>query len=411
MKRLDRFAGVPICRILSAADAFRRRAPSRGAEPLGETSRVLFIELSEMGSMVAAYPALRSVCERVGPERVYFLTLRQNRHCVDMLKLIPRENVLTLSNDSGSSFLSSSFRCWRTLRALRLDAAIDLELFSRISSIFSYASGARRRVGYHRYAMEGLYRGSFLTHPVTYNHGLHISRNFLALVRALETGAENRPLLKEAIGDEQIRIPRIEADPERKRTLRERLLDICPAARDASRLIILNPNAGDLLPIRAWPLDRYIELGRRLLAEDPRAVLLVMGTDEAAADAARIVAELGPERVVDFAGKTAFEDLLPLFELGELLVTNDSGPAHFAALTPISILAFFGPESPRLYRPLSDRHRALYAEYHCSPCLNAYNHRTTSCTDNRCLQCISVDEAHAAARDLLADGRGGGVGQ
>jgi hypothetical protein len=171
--------------------------------------------------------------------------------------------------------------------------------------------------------------------------------------------------------------------------------------------IILNPNAGDLLPIRAWPLDRYIELGRRLLAEDPRAVLLVMGTDEAAADAARIVAELGPERVVDFAGKTAFEDLLPLFELGGLLVTNDSGPAHFAALTPISILAFFGPESPRLYRPLSDRHRALYAEYHCSPCLNAYT------TAPRVVRTTAACSASRSTRPTPPPGiswRTGGVG-
>jgi ADP-heptose:LPS heptosyltransferase len=82
-------------------------------------------------------------------------------------------------------------------------------------------------------------------------------------------------------------------------------------------------------------------------------------------------------------------------------VTNDSGPAHFAALTDVHVIVFFGPETPELYRPLTDRCTVMYSNYACSPCVSAYNQRRSVCTNNRCLTTISVDTVHAAVVDVL----------
>lgn len=401
MKVVDRAAGIPACLLLSCWAAIAGRFRKSVAPVLHDGSRVLFIELSEMGSMVAAYPALLEVCRKVTPEHVYFLTLQQNRKCVDMLKLIPPGNVITLKNDGAAVFLVSLFKCIGVMRALRFDCVIDMELFARISSILAYLSGAYVRVGFHRYDMEGLYRGSLMTNPVFYNHTQHISKNFLALVRAPGVAHGAQPVLKDRIDDSELTIPRIEADPELRDALWKRLIEECPELERRKRIIIMNPNAGDLLPIRAWPLDRYVELARRLLSDDAGTFLILMGNNEAVADAAAMTAALSSNRVVNFAGKTKFEELLPLFEIGDLLITNDSGPAHFASLTPISILVFFGPETPQLYRPLSASARSLFAGFQCSPCLNAYNHRTTKCSDNKCLQWFTVDHVYKEINSLL----------
>ena len=81
------------------------------------------------------------------------------------------------------------------------------------------------------------------------------------------------------------------------------------------------------------------------------------------------------------------------------------GQGHFAALTPVPILSFFGPETPLLYGPLSPRAVSLSRRLPCAPCLSAYNHRNTPCDgDNQCLKQLSVAEALAAARRLLAAG-------
>jgi ADP-heptose:LPS heptosyltransferase len=84
------------------------------------------------------------------------------------------------------------------------------------------------------------------------------------------------------------------------------------------------------------------------------------------------------------------------------LVTNDGGPGHFASLTPIRTLMFFGPETSALYGPLTPRAVALESHVACSPCLTAYNHRATPCDgDNQCLKQISPDEVLSLALTQL----------
>jgi ADP-heptose:LPS heptosyltransferase len=90
-----------------------------------------------------------------------------------------------------------------------------------------------------------------------------------------------------------------------------------------------------------------------------------------------------------------------VFNIADVLVTNDSGPAHFAALTPIHVVVFFGPETPELYRPVTEHCTVLYSNYACSPCVSAFNQRRSVCSNNRCLQAISVDEVHATVSSLL----------
>lgn len=400
MKWLDRHAGAPICLALTLLQRLTRLfSPAPG--PVTTLRRVLYVELSEMGSMVAAYPIMQGFKQRHPETESYFLTFKQNRACLDELNLVPRENVILIENTSLGSFVRSGWAAVRTLRSRHFDAVIDFELFSRISAILCHFARARYSAGFNRMSLEGLYRGNLHTHPVGYNHYAHISQNFLSLIRALENEPAKTALLKERLEAPTLPIEHPPPRPALRTEVWRRLSAACPDLTADSRLIILNPNAGNLLPIRAWPLENYTELARRLL-QDPDNIVLVMGTAEASADAATMRRELASPRLIDFTQQTAFSDLLPLFSLGDVLVTNDSGPAHFAALTDIAIQVFFGPETPRLYRPLSLRCENFYSNYHCSPCLNAYNHRTTKCANNLCLQCIGVEEVEAAVRKSLA---------
>jgi ADP-heptose:LPS heptosyltransferase len=85
-----------------------------------------------------------------------------------------------------------------------------------------------------------------------------------------------------------------------------------------------------------------------------------------------------------------------------LLITNDGGPGHFATLTPIQTMVFFGPETGRLYGPLGKRNLGLESGIACSPCLSAYNHRQTFCDgDNQCLKRIAPDPVLDQALQFL----------
>jgi ADP-heptose:LPS heptosyltransferase len=94
------------------------------------------------------------------------------------------------------------------------------------------------------------------------------------------------------------------------------------------------------------------------------------------------------------AGRTTLRQLLVLYNLAEVLVTNDSGPAHFATLTPIDVVTLFGPETPALFAARSPRNHVFWQAIACSPCVSALNQRVSSCRDNVCMQQIAVDAVY-----------------
>jgi ADP-heptose:LPS heptosyltransferase len=166
-------------------------------------------------------------------------------------------------------------------------------------------------------------------------------------------------------------------------------------------LILLNANASDLLPLRRWPAKRYAELARRLLLEFSEAQVVFTGGPGEAPTAEALVSEVGSTRCISLAGKTTMRQLLVLFTLADVLVTNDSGPAHFATLTPVQVVTLFGPETPMLFAALTPRNRGLWAGLPCSPCVSAYNNRQSPCRDNLCMKAISVDEVLGAVRQAV----------
>src|SRR3989338_4403034 len=95
------------------------------------------------------------------------------------------------------------------------------------------------------------------------------------------------------------------------------------------------------------------------------AVIVITGTESEGEDAEAICSHVKNERCIDFTGKTSFKELIDLYNVSRVLVTNDSGPAHFASLTDINIVVLFGPETPRIYAPLSDSCECVYSNYAC----------------------------------------------
>ncbi len=341
--------------------------------------------------MVLAYPMIRKARSLYPQAELYFLTFRQNRHAIDILNIIPPENVVTIAGEYAPGFLASTLKTVLKLRKLRIDTVFDLELFARFSAILAYLSGARTRVGYYRFHHEGLYRGELLTHRVAYNPHIHMVHNLLNLVFACTERQEERPHTKRSLETSEIAVPSYDVPAADRERVREMLRKAVPVDTQGASIILLNPNASDLIPLRRWPQKNYIALAGRLLAS-PERVVIITGT-AAEFDAAEGIREaVGSSRCLNFAGLTSFTELLALYSIADVLVTNDSGPVHFSTLVGIPSVALFGPETPDLYGPLGADSRVLYARYSCSPCVSAFNHRRSACVDNRCLKAITADQ-------------------
>jgi lipopolysaccharide heptosyltransferase II len=392
-RTLDKLLGIPLCWLLSLFDWLR---PRRKVEP---PRAILVVLLSEAGSMVCAQPMLRALKSSYPRATLHVMVLERNRDFVEILGLIAPERILTVSDRSLGTFAVDSLRAIRRMHAARVDTVIDCELFSRVSAIYSYLSGANLRVGFHRHTQEGLYRGTFINRPVLYNPYSHIAAQFLALAAAIES--DSTPAGKQQSFPERPAIVPISFDARAVSTASEQLYRNFPALRKRP-LVLIYAGAGPL-PIRAWPVSHFQALASALIRDG--YVIGVVGLESDRPLNQTIVEHCASPLCVNLAGYTAtIRDLVLLFHSAALLVSNDGGPVHFAALTSMPVLALFGPETPVLYGPLSPQARCLFRRLPCSPCLSAYNHRRTPCDgDNQCLKQISVAEALEAARQLMGE--------
>lgn len=396
MQRVDYWVGIPLCALLSVWHYFAKLLfPIAASTP----KKVLFIELSEMGSAILAYSAL-SRAKGAGWE-CYFLVFARNKESVEILNIFKPENILVVDDTSFLSFTKSILKNLYIIRKLRIDTVIDCELFSRATSLISYLCGAKTRVGFHGYKTEGLFRGNFLTHKVLYNSHQHMALNFLSLALSLHDQNSPPPLLKKDVRESLLPLPRLNVLGSALTQIKQALNRAGCALNEDTKLVLLNPDPG-LLPLRAWPEENFVRLSEELCRTSPQIKIGIIGLKRAARYADLIRAACPSEAVLDLAGETKdLQELLALFSLSKLLVTNDSGPAHVAALSSIHSIVLFGPETPKLYGPLSGNCTTLFANLACSPCYSAFNHRQSTCTDNRCLQAISVEQVKAAALRVL----------
>jgi heptosyltransferase-2 len=82
----------------------------------------------------------------------------------------------------------------------------------------------------------------------------------------------------------------------------------------------------------------------------------------------------------------------------DLLITNDTGPAHLAAALRRPTLVIFGPTNPLTTRPLSEVADIVRIPPECAPCM------LRDCPiDHRCMTAIAVDDVFARAVGMLRE--------
>ena len=371
----------------------RRLADRVGRPAERQPRRILIVKLVEQGATVIAEPSLRRAVDIVGRHNVFMAVFEENRAILDVLDIIPAENIITLRSSKLGWAAIDSLRAIRRMRREKIDTAVDFEFFSRFSGALTYLSGASRRIGFHSFAGEAGYRGDLMTHRIAYNVSLHASQTYQALIEAATMPPSQFPAMdfRPVAELSEVLLQPDRTEIREVEVMIQRLL----GRKSIPPLILLNANAGDLLPLRRWPVNRYAELGRRLLDYYPKIVIAITGSADEQPHADLLAEQVNTQRCISMAGRTTLRQLLALFSLSEILVTNDSGPAHFASLTPIDVVTLFGPETPAVFGSHSPRSHIIWAGLACSPCVNAFNQRVTMCKDNLCMQRISVNDVFA----------------
>lgn len=393
IRRIDVWGGNLVCAALTA----HRKAMDliRGGERTPEPpKKIVFIKLIEQGATVLAYGAILRAIEMVGKENVYFVVFEENRPILDLMDVVLPENILTIDHSNFTTFLGDTAKVLAKIRALDIDTSIDMEGLQRAPAILGYLTGAKTRVGLHRFTDEGPYRGDLMTHRMHHNPYLHVSTSFTLLMEALVADPKDIPLPKVPAASVETPCPRFKySDTDRARA--RQVLEAAAGQPIAGPVVLLNPNCSDLLPIRKWEASRFVDLAKRLLAHDSRLHIGLTGAPSEKADVEAILPQIGSPRAFSLAGKTTLAQLLMIYDLCDVLVTNDSGPGHFSAMTDIDSIVIHGPETPALYGSIGARNHPLYVQMACSPCVNIHNHRFTPCTRPACMDAVTTDMVYA----------------
>ncbi len=384
MRFIDRYVGTPLCFIGTAIHKlFFKKGKIR-------PKNILFVELSEMGSAIIVDPAMRKA-KAVHNAELFFLIFKKNKPSLELLQTIDDENIFVIDADGMVGIVRDTFRFLMWARKRKIDTVIDLELFSRYTALLSGFAGANNVVGFHRFHSEGLYRGNMMTHKMQYNPQQHIGKNFIAMVNALSENSDGTPYSKTFVHDSELELAKANILPEKKESVINVLKKLTPEYSEGKGIILINPNASELLPQRRWQKDKYAEVISMLSEKYPEKLIMITGAKGEMAEAQKLVKMSGAGNCYSTAGLFHLSELTALYTLSEIMVTNDSGPAHFASVTNMPTVVIFGPETPALYRSLGDT-TPIFAGLSCSPCVSAANHRKTPCHDNVCLQVITAEQ-------------------
>ncbi|HUV30958.1 MAG TPA: lipopolysaccharide heptosyltransferase II [Acidobacteriota bacterium] len=153
---------------------------------------------------------------------------------------------------------------------------------------------------------------------------------------------------------------------------------------------------------RRWGIDRYTELILELLNRSRLKVVLVGSSDDRKAGD-DIVEAVDRSRVVNLAGKTSLTELAAVFARADLLIGNDSGPAHLAAAVGSPLVVLSGADDPKETSPISDRKRLIYRDN--LACISCVKNRCPNKGDDfmRCMKEITVDAVLGKVDEILRE--------
>lgn len=392
LRKVDFYVGVPSCMLLSLWD---KTSGSKQSLKRTKPKNAIFLKLLGMGSIILARPLLTAFSKKYPKSDIYFITFSENAEIVKVLG-IPADHILVIERHGIFRFIKSVLQVLFTARRLEAAFTFDLEFFSRFTAIFTYLIGSPRRIGFSYPSNWELYRGSLHTDRVSYSPYRHTADAFLDL-------AESSGIKIALSGKQLTDISPINPSQD----IQERLPRKFPSL--TGPYIVFNINAGEMALIRRWPKEKFTKLIKKLLKRYPRYRMVLIGGASDILYAKSFSDRLHNKRVIDLSGQTSLRELLALFSRAAAFITNDSGPMHLAGLTGVPMVALFGPETPQLYRPLSENCEVIYRPGPRSPCLTVFNSKQSACLklDGRCscMAGISVEEVYRSAVKMVHQNR------
>jgi ADP-heptose:LPS heptosyltransferase len=311
-------------------------------------TRVCVFKLIGGGSLVIALPALLGLRQRYPAVELTLLCTPPVAPFAETLRVFDR--LLVIDDSSPLRLLETAFRAWRGL--LGTDTVIDLEVHSRLSTVFSLLTCARNRIGF--YLESAFWRKGLHTHLIFFNRfsGSYLFyEKLVELLGATPAAAEAcRQHLLAGLPAPEPNVPQYTvcigsgcSDLSRERML----------APEHWRKVLLD-NAG------TGAARRFVFLGGRSDREDAERIQLSLR------------AAMPAHRYENRCGELSLPQSVAVLAAADEFWGIDSGLLHYARLLRKRCLSFFGPTHPdTLLKPFPGlEERVVYRKVPCSPCVH-----------------------------------------
>ncbi len=360
--------------------SLRLVASQKSAEDFDPSSirSILVIELSRLGDIIAMLPSLARLQSFFNADMQVLVDMQY----VSLLRAIELNvEFIGVANPQSAGGLLHAFR---VARKHTVDLSVSMSP-PRRNVMVALASDTRYKLGYLSY-VDSLTPFLASTSVAAFGFQLPTHAQY-----ALENIYERPAKICSALGIAPMqRDHRANLKPDIFQNIWERLNGKLPIHK--SKYVMMHPFTG--WEYRNWPLAKFIGLAIRIASELDHDVLISCEEKDATIINSLLVSN--PRiRVV------ASSDLLEvavLMKKSSLIIGNDSGPLHLAAMMHVPVVGLFGPAPPELTAPPRFRYDAyLYKKVDCSPC----DQRKCIRPDGSCMTLHSVDEVFSTVSRVL----------
>ena len=306
--------------------------------------RILVVRLSALGDVIRTLPLLPPLRQRFPDAALHWLTEPSGAAVLHPQRLLSQVLVFPrpgLSRALGSGRLWSAGReilaFVRRLRAARFDLVLDAQGTFK-SAVLAGASGAPHRIGYARPGAREYLPGAMTQTVAVPPEPFSRVRKALALLGPLGADA--------TLADAGLPL-----DEEAAAALRR-------AGFVAQRpLVVLVPGSSRRQAWKRWPADRFGALAAALQDEGV-AVRVAWGPGEEP-----LVRDIeAAARIPGLAlPPTSIAELAEVLRQASLVVGNDSGTLHLAALVGTPVVGLYGATDPITNAPFGTGHAGVVA--------------------------------------------------
>ncbi len=343
------------------------------SEPIdwADVKRVLVVRLRSIGDTVLATPSL-VVLRWFLPEAEVDILLED--WVAPLLEGTDvADNVIAVGKGAAERAKTA-----RELRRRKYDVAFNLH-GGTTGTFFTYASGARHRVGFSEYQYSFLYN-HLLSSAVDFwkRTPLHSAEQQLALLGFVGVPVDSRP---------KSRLP---ITKEASAAVEERLSQIGLADNPFA---LIHPAAA--FDTKQWPTENFARIAEYLSLNGTEVIAV------AAPDETEVLEKLAASAKVRIH---AFSDLkLPeitaIAEKARIFVGNDSGIAHIAAAVATPSVVIFGSSNRDHWRPwMYAPNEVVFEEFACQPCAG---YECKEYGEPRCILSVKPEKVIAAIDRLL----------